>query len=112
MTPDNFKNLLESIREAGQILRGERKAAREFVVEIPPANPQTQISYALCVQTDDPTLLIPHKIYEAHFSQSGLVRIVDEVGESALYPEDFFLAVAFPKEVEQVLAQPLALALK
>ncbi len=112
MTPDNFKSLLDSIREAGQILRGEQKAAREFVVEIPPVRTQTQPSYALCVQTDDPALLIPHKIYQVHFSQAGLVRVVDEAGETALYPEDFFLAIAFPKEVEQLLAQPLQLALK
>lgn len=110
MTPDNLQNLLDSIREAKQILRGERKAAREFVVEVPPTRPQ--ISYALCVQTDDPALLIPHKIYQVRFSPSGLVRVVDEAGEAALYPEEFFLAVAFPKEVEQILAQPLQLALK
>ena len=112
MNPHNFQNLLDSIREAKQILRGERKAAREFVVEVPSKRTQTQSSYALCVQTDDPALLIPHKVYQVRFSQSGLVRVVDEAGETALYPEEFFLAVAFPKEVEQVLAQPLQLALK
>lgn len=112
MTPDNFQNLLESIREAGQILRGEKKASREFVVEIPSPRSRTQTSYALCVQTDDPALLIPHKVYQVHFSQSGLVRVVDEAGEVTLYPEEFFLAVAFPKEVEQVLAQPLQLVLE
>lgn len=112
MNPHNFQNLLDSIREAKQILRGERKAAREFVVEVPPKRTQTQSSYALCVQTDDPALLIPHKIYQVRFSQSGLVRVVDEAGEAALYPKEFFLAVAFPKEVEQVPAQPLQLALK
>jgi hypothetical protein len=112
MTPDNFKNLLSSIREAGQILRGEQQAFREFVVEVPPKRFQTQTSYAICVQTDDPALLIPHKVYTIRFSQSGLVNVVDEAGETALYPEDFFLAVAFPKEVEQLLAQPLQLALK
>lgn len=111
-TPDNFKDLLDSIREAGQILRGEQKAAREFVVEVPSAQARTQSGYALCVRTDDPALLIPHKIYQAGFSQSGLVRVVDEAGEATLYPEEFFLAVVFPKEVEQLLAQPSQLALK
>lgn len=105
MTSDNFQHLLESIREAKQILRGEQKAAREFVVEVPPIQSQPPASYAICVQTDDPSLLVPLKIYEAIFSQSGLVRIVDESGEASLYPKEFFLPVAFPKEVEQVLAQ-------
>jgi hypothetical protein len=105
MKTEDFEGLLESVREAKQILRGERKTAREFVVEVPPVQPEPQTSYVLCVRTDDPTLLILRKIYEANYSQSGLVRVIDEAGEAALYPEDFFLPLAFPKEVEQVLAQ-------
>src|SRR5262245_27637196 len=105
MKSEDFQGLLESVREAKQILRGEKKAAREFIVEVPPVESIKQTSYAICVQTDDPTLLIPRKIYEANYSQSGLVRVVDEAGAAALYPEDFFLPIAFPKEVEQVLAQ-------
>lgn len=104
MKAEDFQALLESVREAKQILRGEKKAAREFVIEVPaPAGAQT--SYALCVETDDHALLIPRKIYEATYSQAGLVRVIDEEGEAALYPETFFLPLAFPKEVETVLAQ-------
>lgn len=105
MTTNDFQGLLESIQEAKQILRGKQKAAREFVVEVPPVQAQSPTSYAICVQTDDPSLLVPLKIYDAIYSQSGLVRIVDEAGEASLYPKEFFLPVAFPKEVEQVLAQ-------
>lgn len=105
MKTENFEGLLESVREAKQILRGERRAARDFVVEVPPVQTKPQTSYVLCVRTDDPALLILGKVYEASYSQSGLVRVVDEAGEVALYPEDFFLRLAFPKEVEQVLAQ-------
>ena len=105
MKTEDFEGLLESVREAKQILRGERKAAREFVIEVPPIQSEPQTSYVICVRTDDPALLIPRKIYEANYSQSGLVRVVDEAGAAALYPEDFFLPIAFPKEVELVLAQ-------
>ena len=105
MKTEDFQGLLESVREAKQILRGEKKAAREFIVEVPPVQSIGQTSYVICVQTDDPSLLIPRKIYEANYSQSGLVRVIDEAGEAALYPEEFFLPIAFPKEVEQVLAQ-------
>src|SRR5437773_4225272 len=108
MTPDNSQHLLESIREAKQILRGEQKAAREFVVEVPPVQTQPPTSYAICVQTDDSSLLVPRKIYEAVYSQAGLVRVVDESGGAAVYPKEFFLPVSFPKEVEQVLAQVAA----
>lgn len=105
MKEKDLQGLLESVREAKQILRGETNAARTFAVKVasPPSPPDT--GYAICLQTDDPDLLIPLKIYAATFSQSGFVRITDETGETAVYPEDFFLPVSFPKEVEQLLAQ-------
>jgi len=105
MKTEDFQGLLESVREAKQLLRGEMKDAREFIVEVPPVQSVKQTGYVICIQTDDPSLLIPRKIYEASYSQSGLVRVVDEAGAAALYPEDFFLPIAFPQEVEQVLAQ-------
>ncbi len=108
MNEADFTELLKSVREAGKIMRGEKKAAREFVVEVPPITSQLQTRYALCVQTDDPALLIPRKVYTATYSQAGLVRVTDEAGETALYPQEFFLPVAFPREVEEVLAQVAA----
>jgi hypothetical protein len=105
MKEKDFQGVLEAVREAKQILRGETNAARTFTVEIssPPSSPNT--GFVICLQTDDPTLLIPLKIYAATFSQSGFVRIIDETGEAAVYPEDFFLPISLPKEVEQLLAQ-------
>jgi hypothetical protein len=108
MNETDFSELLQSVREAKQILRGEKKAAREFEVEVPPAAAQPSTSYALCVQTDDSALLIPRKVYTATYSQAGLVRVTDEAGETTLYPQEFFLPVAFPSEVEEVLAQVAA----
>ena len=105
MKEKDFQGLLEAVREAKQILRGETNAVRTLTVEIalPHSSPET--GFVICLQTDDPTLLIPLKIYAATFSQSGFVRVIDETGEAAVYPEGFFLPVAFPKEVEQLLAQ-------
>jgi hypothetical protein len=108
MNETDFSALLQSVCEAKQVLRGERKAAREFVVEVPPAAAQPSTSYALCVRTDDSALLITRKVYTATYSQAGLVCVMDEAGETALYPQEFFLPVAFPKEVEEVLAQVAA----
>ena len=105
MKTEDFQGLLESVREAKQILRGEKQAAREFVVEVPLDRSKGQTSYVICIQTDDPSLLIPRKIYEANYSHSGLVRVVDEAGAATLYPENFFIPIAFPKEVERVSAQ-------
>jgi hypothetical protein len=105
MKEKDFQGVLEAVREAKQILRGGTKSARTFTVEVssPPPSPDT--GFVICLQTDDPTLLIPLKIYAATFSQSGFVRITDETGEAAVYPEDFFLPISLPKEVEQLLAQ-------
>ena len=105
MKEKDFQGLLEAVRESKQILRGETNAARTLTVEVASPHSSPETGFAICLRTDDPTLLIPLKIYTATFSQSGFVRVTDETGEAAVYPEDFFLPVSFPKEVEQLLAQ-------
>jgi hypothetical protein len=105
MKEKDFQGLLESVREAKQVLRGETSTTRTFTIEISSPTSPPQTGFVICLQTDDPSLLIPLKIYAATFSQSGFVRITDEAGEAAVYPEDFFLPISFPKEVEQLLAQ-------
>ncbi|HKQ51553.1 MAG TPA: hypothetical protein VJT74_04235 [Pyrinomonadaceae bacterium] len=108
MKEKDFQGLLKAVREAKQILRGEENAARALTVEVASPPSLSETGYAICLQTDDPALLIPLKIYAAAFSRAGFVRITDESGEVAVYPEDFFLPISFPKEVEQLLAQFVA----
>lgn len=108
MKEKDFQGLLEAVREAKQILGGETNAARTFAVEVSLSSSSTDTGFVICIQTDDPTFLIPLKIYPATFSQSGFVRVTDETGEAAVYPEDFFLHISLPKEVEQLLAQVAA----
>ncbi len=103
MDRETFEGLLESVKEAGQILRGEKKPAREFLVEIPDIKPPRKEGFALCVETDNAELLIPSKVYRAWFLPSGRVRIVDEAGEATIYPAEFFIQVEFPSEVASVL---------
>ena len=103
MDKENFEGLLESVKEAGQILRGEEKPAREFFIKIPDIKPPRKEGFALCVETDDAELLIPSKVYRAWFLPSGRVRIIDEAGEATVYPADFFIYVEFPSEVASVL---------
>src|SRR5215210_85861 len=105
MKEKDFQGLLGAVREAKQMLRGETNAARTLTVEAASPHSSSESGFVICLQTDDPTLLIPLKIYAATFSQSGFVRVTDETGEAAVYPEDFFLPISFPKEVEQLLAQ-------
>ncbi len=103
MKKKDFEGLLESVKEAGEILRGEREPSREFWIEVPDIKPQRNEGFALCVETDDVELLIPSKVYRAWFLSSGRIRIIDEAGEAAVYPPEFFMRVEFPSEVENVL---------
>lgn len=102
MKKEDFEGLLESVKEAGQILRGEKKPAREFFVEVPDIKPARQEGFALCIEADD-DLLIPAKIYRAWFLSGGRIRVIDESGEAAIYPPDFFIRVEFSTEVETAL---------
>ncbi len=102
MKKENFSGLLESVREAVKIQRGEIEPSRIFRIEVP-KNTETREGFALCVKTDDPKLLMPSKIYRARFSSSGSVGVVDEEGEATIYPADFFIRINIPVEVESVL---------
>lgn len=103
MTKENFEGLLKRVRDAGKILRGEIKPSREFWIEMPDERPPRDEGFGICIETDDPKLLIPSKIYKAWFLPSGRVRIIDEEGGSAVYPAGFFVRIEFSIEVEQIL---------
>ncbi len=94
---------MKSVEEAGQILHGELKPIREFQVEVTKLPTHKKDGFALCIKTDEPELLIPSKIYRAKFSSNMYIGVMDESGESAIYPADFFLKLDFPSEVENVL---------
>lgn len=102
MKKENFNGLLESVREAGGILRGETAPSREFRFEIAESSSLNE-GFALCVKSDDPHLLILSKIYRAKFSSNGTVGVTDEAGESAIYPADFFFKIDIPAELARVL---------
>ena len=104
MTKENFEGLKQSIIEAGQIMRGEIPPSREFIYEVPPDRPKPATMYAICVETDDETLLIPRKVYEITVS-GKYASLTDEEGESAVYPVDFFIPLQLPAEAAQRLRQ-------
>lgn len=105
MSEKFLKELTESIREAGQILRGERAPSRIFEYPDPPVREEPQPRLAVCVQTDDPELLIPRKIYEVTPLVTGRVAVVDEAGETAVYPADHFILIELPREVADALSR-------
>ncbi len=105
MNEQDFKELLESVREGGQILRGEREPSRVFEVNAPRGMKEPETHFAVCVQTDDPELLIPRKIYEVTTLASGRVLVLDEAGETAIYPADHFILMELPSEVVEALSR-------
>ena len=104
MKKENFERLKGSIIEAGKILRGEAQPSREFIYEVPDSFPPPVKVLAVCVETDDEELLIPKKIYEIEVT-GEFARVVDEAGEAAVYPAQFFIPVNLPPEVRQIIAQ-------
>jgi hypothetical protein len=106
MKKDRFEQLLESVREGGAILRGEVEPSRVFHYPSAPKNRRNpDKSFAICVKTDDPELLIPNKIYQVTLLENDLLKVIDEADEAAVYSADHFLLVSFPPEVEKLLAQ-------
>src|SRR5437868_14183201 len=105
MRKDRFEQLLESVREGGAILRGEVEASRVFQYPESKKRRHSDKSFAICVKTDDPELLIPNKIYQVTLLENDLLKVTDEADEAAIYSSDNFLLVSFPPEVEKLLAQ-------
>lgn len=108
----NFNELLESVREAGLMEKGEIAPSREFVIEknLSP-NVLSVKTFAICLSSDDEEL-IPLKIYHVVLHpQHKTCTVKDESDETLVCPIKWFLPVEFPKNVERLLEKTeLALA--
>jgi hypothetical protein len=104
MNSDRFEKLKASVIEAGLIMQGTQKPSREFkftTAERP--GPMEEI-WAICLESDDPTLLIPRKLYLVKFGENG-VWVRDENGEMAVCDKEDFLPLSFAPEVKALLAE-------
>lgn len=63
--------------------------------------------FAICVESDNPDLLTPRKIYEVlpdeSAAKSNYVRVIDNEGEDYLYPAEYFVFVSFAPEIERAI---------
>lgn len=64
----------------------------------------------LCLRNEGyPASLEPRKLYsvvqDASATKHDLVRIIDESGESYLYPADYFVALRLPNSVRDALSK-------
>jgi hypothetical protein len=61
----------------------------------------------ICIKSDDPDLLTPRMIYQVlpdeSAAKSHYIRVIDNEGEDYLYPEEYFLRVSFPDDIESTL---------
>jgi len=62
----------------------------------------------ICVENEDyPASLEKRKIYEAILDPDAAMinqlRVIDESGEDYLYPEEYFISVRLPKNVEEAV---------
>ncbi len=74
-----------------------------------PRRKKTTRQFAICINTDDPDLLTPRRIYQVlpdeSAAKSQYIRVIDNEGEDYLYPAEYFVLVDFPPAIERALLQ-------
>ena len=76
---------------------------RETKLKMPKDSGDDTEIFAVCLETDDCELLIPFKVYRVKL-RGEYVCVIDEIGESAVYPSSFFLPLQLPPETVNVLS--------
>jgi hypothetical protein len=104
MNSDRFEKLKASVIEAGLIMQGTQKPSREFKLTTAEHPSPMEEIWAICLESDDPTLLIPRKLYLVKFGENG-VWVRDENGEVTVCDKEDFLPLSFAPEVEELLAE-------
>jgi len=104
MNSERFEQLRSSVIEAGLIMRGERKPSREFTHGIVTEPKPLQEIWAICLESADPQLLIPRKLYLVKYGETG-VWVRDESGETVVCDKEDFLPLTFAPEVAELLAE-------
>ena len=68
----------------------------------------SQKKFAVCVRNENSEDLEPRKIYQIlpdeRAAADGYIRVIDESGEDYLYPQDYFILLELPKEVERAIS--------
>jgi hypothetical protein len=71
---------------------------------------QQKKQFAICVRNEGAEDLEVRKIYQilpdARAAKDKHIRVIDESGEDYLYPAEFFIPLALPREVERALSAP------
>ena len=66
-----------------------------------------ETKFAVCINSDDPDLLTPRRIYQVlpdeSAAKSNYIRVIDNEGEDYLYPAKYFLSIDLPRKIEQAM---------
>lgn len=104
MKEENFKQLLESIKEVGLMEQGKLAPIREFTGKNRQSGSNFE-AFAICLTTEEEEL-IPMKIYRIIFHPHlKTCTLKDENNETLACPDEWFLPIEFPKNIQQVLEQ-------
>ena len=83
----------------------EKIFGRETRIKIPNTpKPYPETVFAVCIKTDDEKLLVPTKIYKIKLG-GNRACVIDEKGEVAIYPMEFFLVLSLSPMAENTLAE-------
>ena len=104
MNTEGFEQLKSSIVQAGRIMSGLQKPSREFTHEIVAELEPMQELWAVCLESDDPALLVPRKLYLVKYGETG-VWVRDESGDMTLCDKEDFLPVSFAPEIAKLLSE-------
>jgi hypothetical protein len=104
MNSEDFESLKRSLIEVGEIMRGEKPPAREFVYEVDRSQIKPPFkTRAICMDLDN-DWLIPGKLYEVEMTNNA-VWVRDEDDELTVCPPESFVAVELPAEVIEKMTQ-------
>ena len=80
---------------------------RETKVPFSADSEEAEEFFAVCLETDDIELLVPFKIYRVVL-RGEYARVIDEKGETTVYPKSFFLPLQLPAETVNALSSAYA----
>ncbi len=89
-------------------MKEDLKPARETKIEVlKDSDNNLEEVFAVCLETDDSELLIAFKVYRIKL-RGEYVRVIDEKGDVAVYPESFFLPLQLASEAINTLSTAYA----
>jgi hypothetical protein len=92
-----------------EILKEKLQKQGGRVFERETQNFEKETAFAICVKSDEEELLVPLKVYEVTLSKTEYVGVIDENGEKAIYPANFFVLLDLTPNVSRLIKEAVEL---